>query len=179
MITIGTMIAFSTYAGMLIWPVRGLGQMMGFMGQAFVALERIQEIFDYKVEDDASGVSDIRIAGDIVFENVSFAYGDGEKVLDNISFHIPAGKTTAILGATGAGKSTLVHLLLRLYDYSQALSGLMVLSLIRSIADFLGNSSASFYKSHSCSRATWQIILAWEKPTPANRDHEVHKKQVS
>lgn len=117
MITIGTMIAFSTYAGMLIWPVRGLGQMMGFMGQAFVALERIQEIFDYKVEDDASGVSDIRIAGDIVFENVSFAYGDGEKVLDNISLHIPAGKTTAILGATGSGKSTLVHLLLRLYDY--------------------------------------------------------------
>lgn len=116
-ITIGTMIAFSTYAGMLIWPVRGLGQMMGFMGQAFVALERIQEIFNYKVEDDESGLSDIRVAGDIVFDQVSFAYGDGEKVLDGISFHIPAGKTTAILGATGSGKSTLVHLLLRLYDY--------------------------------------------------------------
>lgn len=116
-ITIGTMIAFSTYAGMLIWPVRGLGQMMGFMGQALVALERIQEIFNYKVEDDKSGLSDIRVAGDIVFDNVSFAYGDGEKVLDGISFHIPAGKTTAILGATGSGKSTLVHLLLRLYDY--------------------------------------------------------------
>ncbi len=116
-ITIGTMIAFSTYAGMLIWPVRGLGQMMGFMGQAFVALERIQEIFDFKVEDDESGLSDIRVAGDIIFDQVSFAYGDGEKVLDGISFHIPAGKTTAILGATGSGKSTLVHLLLRLYDY--------------------------------------------------------------
>lgn len=117
MITIGTMIAFSTYAGMLIWPVRGLGQMMGFMGQAFVALERIQEIFDYPVEDDETGTIDIKIAGDIVFENVSFAYGDGEKVLDDISLHIPAGRTTAILGATGSGKSTLVHLLLRLYDY--------------------------------------------------------------
>lgn len=116
-ITIGTMIAFSTYAGMLIWPVRGLGQMMGFMGQAFVALERIQEIFDYPLEDDETGITDVEIAGDIVFENVSFSYGDGEKILDDLSLHIPAGRTTAILGATGSGKSTLVHLLLRLYDY--------------------------------------------------------------
>jgi ATP-binding cassette subfamily B protein len=116
-ITIGTLIAFSSYAGMLIWPVRGLGQMMGFMGQAFVALGRIKEIFDYPIENANDGINELTIKGEIIFENVSFGYEADNPVIDNISLTIPAGKTTAVLGATGSGKSTLVHLLLRLYDY--------------------------------------------------------------
>ena len=116
-ISLGVMVAFFTYSGMLIWPIRGLGQMMGFMSQAFVALSRIQEILDSKPEDETSGLSGQPIRGAIRFDQVSFGYSRNKKVLDDLSFEIEPGTTTAILGATGSGKSSLVHLLLRLYDY--------------------------------------------------------------
>lgn len=116
-ITIGTLIAFSSYAGMLVWPLRSLGQMMGFMGQAFVSLGRIHEILDTKPEDYTSGLKDFPISGEIAFDNVYFEYESGKPILDGVSFTIEKGTTVAILGATGSGKSSLVHLLLRLYDY--------------------------------------------------------------
>jgi len=116
-VTIGTVVAFSTYTGMLVWPLRNLGQMMGFMGQAFVSLGRIQEILDSRPEDYETG-SRPPIEGEIVFDNVCFEYEKGKPVLEGISFRIEKGSTVAILGATGSGKSSLVHLLLRLYDYN-------------------------------------------------------------
>lgn len=118
-ISIGTIIAFSIYAGMMVWPLRGLGQMMGFMGQAFVSLGRISEILDSKPEDYHTGLKDVPIKGEIVFDNVYFEYEKGKPVLDGISFRIDKGSTVAILGATGSGKSSLVHLLFRLYDYQK------------------------------------------------------------
>ena len=116
-VTIGTILAFGSYAGMLVWPLRNLGQMMGFMGQAFVSLGRIQEILDAKVEDYKAGSDNASIGGQIEFKNVHFAYEKDKPVLDGISFKIEKGSTVAILGATGSGKSSLVHLLLRLYDF--------------------------------------------------------------
>jgi ATP-binding cassette subfamily B protein len=118
-ISIGTIIAFSIYTGMMVWPLRGLGQMMGFMGQAFVSLGRITEILDSSPEDYQKGLDDIPIHGQIVFDDVYFEYEKGKPVLDGISFKIDKGSTVAILGATGSGKSSLVHLLLRLYDYQK------------------------------------------------------------
>lgn len=117
-ITIGTLVAFSSYAGMLVWPLRNLGQMMGFMGQAFVSLGRIQEILDSRAEDYATGCTP-PIEGEIVFDDVCFEYEKGKPVLNGVSFRIEKGTTVAILGATGSGKSSLVHLLLRLYDYGK------------------------------------------------------------
>ena len=117
-VTIGTVVAFSSYAGMLVWPLRNLGQMMGFMGQAFVSLGRIQEILDNKPEDYTTGETP-PVQGEIVFEDVHFEYEKGKPVLDGATFRIEKGQTVAILGATGAGKSSLVHLLLRLYDYTK------------------------------------------------------------
>ncbi|HOQ75300.1 MAG TPA: ABC transporter ATP-binding protein [Thermoclostridium sp.] len=116
-VTIGTVVAFSSYTGMLVWPLRNLGQMMGFMGQAFVSLGRLQEILDNKPEDYTTG-SRPPVEGEIVFDNVSFEYEKGKPVLEGISFRIEKGSTVAILGGTGSGKSSLVHLLLRLYDYT-------------------------------------------------------------
>lgn len=115
-VTIGTVVAFSSYAGMLVWPLRNLGQMMGFMGQAFVSLGRIQEILDSKPEDYTAG-NRHPIEGEILFDDVYFEYERGKPVLEGISFRIEKGSTVAILGGTGSGKSSLVHLLLRLYDY--------------------------------------------------------------
>lgn len=116
-LTIGTMVAFITYSGMLIWPIRNLGHMVGFMGQAFVSLTRIQEILDSKEEDYDTGSGDTAIQGGIRFEDVQFGYTAEKPLLKNLSFAVEPGTTTAILGATGSGKSSLVHLLLRLYDY--------------------------------------------------------------
>lgn len=118
-VSLGTVIAFFTYAGMLVWPLRGLGQMMGFMGQSFVSLGRINEILDAGREDYRKGLSDVPVKGEVVFENVTFEYEKNKPVLNGISFKIEKGTTVAILGATGSGKSSLVHLLLRLYDYQK------------------------------------------------------------
>ncbi len=118
-ISLGVMVAFVTYAGLLIWPIRGLGQMMGFMSQAFVALSRIQEILDHEPEDETAGRTDLPVQGAIRFDGVGFAYSKRQPVLKDLSFSVQAGSTTAILGATGSGKSSLVHLLLRLYDYQE------------------------------------------------------------
>jgi len=118
-ITLGTMTAFSTLAGMLIWPVRQLGQILSFMGQSFVSLGRLQEILDAAPEHAEENEFEPKIKGDIEFDHVHFEYEEGKPVLDDVSFHIKKGKTVAILGATGSGKSSLVHLLLRLYDYSK------------------------------------------------------------
>lgn len=118
-ITLGTMVAFSTYAGMLIWPIRGLGQMMGFMGQAFVALTRIQEVLNFGQEDYESGRRDANLSGEIRFDDVYFGYNPGKPLLKGVSFSIKPGTTTAILGSTGSGKSSLVHLLMRFYDYQK------------------------------------------------------------
>ncbi len=116
-ISMGTLVAFSSYAGMLIWPIRGLGQSMGFMGQSFVSLRRINEILDTPAEDYETGIHAPDIEGAIEFEHVRFGYEENKPILDDVSFSVKRGTTTAILGATGSGKSTLLHLLLRMYDY--------------------------------------------------------------
>ena len=116
-ITLGTMALFSTYIGMLVWPVRQLGRLLTDMGKAFVAAERLQEIFDEPREELEENLEQPPITGDIVFDNVCFGYEPGQLVLENVSFSVQAGQTVALLGHTGSGKSSLVHLLARLYDY--------------------------------------------------------------
>ncbi|MCD6177523.1 MAG: ATP-binding cassette domain-containing protein, partial [Candidatus Cloacimonetes bacterium] len=115
-ITLGTLMAFSTYVGMLLWPVRQLGRVLTDMGKALVSIERIQEILDEPIENLDDGISKKEIEGNIEFENVSFWYDEGHPILEDVSFKIKKGQTVAILGPTGSGKSTLVSLLPRLYD---------------------------------------------------------------
>ncbi len=116
-ITLGTLVVFTQYEGMLLWPVRQLGRILSDMGKSMVSLDRLDEILMQKPEEDAPDSVEPPIDGDIVFDNVSFAYNDTNPVLKNLSCTIPRGKTVAILGATGSGKSTMVHLLQRLYEY--------------------------------------------------------------
>lgn len=115
-ITLGTMTAFTALAGMLIWPVRQLGQILSFMGQSFVSLGRLQEILNAAPEQAGEKEYEPVIKGEIEFDHVHFEYEEGKPVLEDVSFKIEKGRTIAILGATGSGKSSLVHLLLRLYD---------------------------------------------------------------
>ena len=119
-ISLGTLLAFTSYVGMLLWPIRQMGRVLTDMGKALVSIGRIQEILDEPVEEFGDdNTSSPTIEGEIEFQNVSFEYEEGKPVLDGVSFHVKKGQTVAILGPTGSGKSSLVHLLPRLYDYQK------------------------------------------------------------
>ena len=116
-ITIGVMTMFISYENQLIWPIRQLGRVLADMGKAMVALERIDQILRVEQETAEEGKITAALDGEIVFDNVQFSYGDGKKILKGVSFSVQPGETVAILGSTGSGKSTMMHLLQRLYDY--------------------------------------------------------------
>ena len=111
----GELLVFISYTQMLVWPVRQLGRILSEMSKTGVALKRIKEIFDAPAETDAPDSIKPPINRDIEFKNVNFSYG-GQPVLKDVSFTIKSGTTFGILGATGAGKSTVTYLLNRLYD---------------------------------------------------------------
>ena len=115
--TIGTMIAFVSFAQMFIWPVREVGRVLTELGKTLVAITRIKEVLDVPEENVSEVVSEApaRVRGEIVLSHVSFKYGE-KGVLHDVSLSIPAGKTLALLGPSGSGKTTLINLLLRLYD---------------------------------------------------------------
>ena len=114
-ISVGDIVVFTSYIGMLLWPVRNLGRVLSQGGRTMVALERIDEILRQKQEADSADATAPDLKGDIVFEKVTFQYEEGGEVLRDLSFTIKAGQTAAILGATGSGKSSIALLLQRLY----------------------------------------------------------------
>ena len=116
-ITLGTLMTFVIYEGMLLWPVRHLGRILTDMGKTQISLERIQELLDKPREDMNEDGLKPELNGDIEFKNVYFEYEKGHPILNGVSFKVKKGQTVAILGPTGSGKSSLVHLLQRLYDY--------------------------------------------------------------
>ena len=118
-LSIGDLVAFSIYQGRVFAPLQGM--MDGFLStqKSKVALARVREIFDVEPTYEQGGsrvLGDGQLRGDIAFKDVSFAYEPGEPVLTDQSFHIPAGKITAIVGPSGVGKTTACHLILRLFD---------------------------------------------------------------
>ena len=113
--TSGEFIAFLSYNGMLVWPIRMLGRMISEMSKAGVSMERIGQIMDAEEElDDPAGLTP-PLNREIRFEHVSFAYEGTSEMLHDVSVTIPAGTTLGILGGTGSGKSTIMYLLDRLY----------------------------------------------------------------
>ncbi|MEU3093803.1 ABC transporter ATP-binding protein [Streptomyces sp. NPDC006967] len=117
-LAIGSLVAYLLYIDLFFAPVQQLSQVFDGYQQASVSLGRIQELLreptSTRQPDKPLPVASLR--GDIAFENVRFAYGDGEAALDGIDLTIPAGQTVAFVGETGAGKSTLVKLVARFYD---------------------------------------------------------------
>ena len=118
-ITLGTLVAFTTYINMLVWPVRQMGRTLTDMGKAFVSLKRIDEILMEPIEVLVENGKKPIITGNIEFNNVYFEYEKDNPILKNITFKINQGETVAFIGPTGSGKSSLVHLLPRLYEYSK------------------------------------------------------------
>ncbi|MDU6265913.1 MAG: ABC transporter ATP-binding protein [Anaerocolumna aminovalerica] len=118
-ITLGRFIAFNQYIYMLVWPMIAAGDSITFFSQGFASLKRIQNIFDEKPEifDEDTVKRVEHLEGDIQIKDLCFQYNnDAPKALNNISVHIEKGSSLAILGRTGSGKTTLVNLLLRMYN---------------------------------------------------------------
>lgn len=117
-LSVGAFFQFWFYLHYYLNPIRELGERYNVMQQAFASSERVFEILDTKpaIAPPARGLALEPLRGHVRFENVSFGYSANVPVLRDVSFEIPAGATVAVVGATGAGKSTLVNLLLRFYD---------------------------------------------------------------
>ena len=124
-ISVGELLAFYSYAMMVSWPMRQIGRVLSQMGMALVAIERIYEVLLAKEEVLEGDTLNEALQGSIEFRNVSFGYvskeNDAEKeyVLKDISFLIEPGEKVAIIGPTGSGKSTIINLLVGLYDPDQ------------------------------------------------------------
>lgn len=119
-LTLGGLIALLAYAAMLEWPMIAFGWLLNLWQQGLTAAQRVQFILNQPPEIADTAVTDFsiqRLTGDIELHQVSFRYAEDQPlILDQISLKIPHGSTLAIVGATGSGKSTLVHLLARLYE---------------------------------------------------------------
>lgn len=124
-VSLGKFVSYNQYIGMLVWPMIACGDSIQMISKGLASVRRIQGIFETKSELTAPGVNGKNlesavipdIKGDIVFHHLSYTHkGNAEETLTDINFHITPGMTMAIVGRTGSGKSTLVDLLLHLFN---------------------------------------------------------------
>ncbi len=116
--TLGELSAFFAYSNNIVWPMEMLGWLTNSLSYAVASNRRIQKLYEEKpaVKDPETPVVLPSVKGQITFEHVSFHKADQHEILHDISFMVKPGKTVGIMGTTGAGKSSLIYLLQRLYD---------------------------------------------------------------
>lgn len=118
-ITLGKFIAFNQYIGMLVWPMLACGEAITMFSQGGASIRRIQDIFDAKptVNDEGETVDVDKLQGQLTFNHLTYTHKNvTDPTLKDINLQIKAGTTLAVIGRTGSGKTTLVNLLLRLYN---------------------------------------------------------------
>lgn len=120
-VSVGTFIAFGTYLNMFWQPIHNISNFYNQLVTNIAGAERIFEILDTEpaIADVDVAVEMPEIAGEVVFDHVSFSYDDKVKVLDDVSFTIKPGETIALVGPTGAGKTTIVNLISRFYEVTE------------------------------------------------------------
>lgn len=120
-ITVGEMVAFASYLYMFFWPIQNIASFYNNLVTNIAAADRVFEILDTNPDiKDAEGVEEMPvIKGEVTFEHVGFSYDDHTRVLNDVNFTIKPGETIALVGPTGAGKSTIVNLISRFYDVQE------------------------------------------------------------
>lgn len=118
--SIGTLVMFSGYMYMVIWPMRMIGWLSNVMAEAFASIKKIDTVFNYKTEiiNKENGIVKDQLIGKIEFEHVSLNLDDTQ-ILDDINFIVEPNKTIAIMGATGSGKSSIINVLTRFFDNTE------------------------------------------------------------
>jgi len=138
----------------LLWPLTRLGETLDQYQRAMASTQRVMNLLNTPVaiRPGTTALPTAQVSGEVIFENVSFGYHERQPILKNLSLKIPAGKTTAIVGSTGSGKSTLVKLLLRFYEVNAGqifLDGLDLQSLtLRDLRKSIGLVSQDVFLFH-------------------------------
>jgi ATP-binding cassette subfamily B protein len=172
-ISIGTLVSFTTLQSRLFFPV---GSLLGVGLDVQTSLALFDRIFEYLDQPiDIEEKSDARTStepGDVVFDHVWFRYGDEAWTLEDVSFTVPSGTTTALVGETGSGKTTLGYLTARLYDVgdgSVSIGGVDIRDLtLEALSDLVGVVSQETYLFHSSVREN----LRFAKPTATDEEIE-------
>ncbi|MDY0235136.1 MAG: ABC transporter ATP-binding protein [Gudongella sp.] len=156
-ISLGDFIAFNSYLGILMWPTRALGMVINVLQRGAASIDRINLIFNQQTDiiGPLSPTKIDSIKGEVIFDNLSFKYpGSSEYALKDVNINITPGKTLAILGGTGSGKTTIANLILRLYDPNSGtilVDGIPLknisLSILRENIGFVPNDNFLFSKS--------------------------------
>ena len=119
-ITLGELIAIIFFVNLIFRPLRQLADRFNTLQMGLVAGERVMNLLDNEDDIETGGVKSLsEVKGNIAFKNVWFGYNDDEMVIRDLSFEVQAGQTLAVVGATGAGKTTLISLLARYYPYQK------------------------------------------------------------
>jgi ATP-binding cassette subfamily B protein len=172
-ITIGTLVAFTTLQTRLLFPI---GSLLGVQLDVQTSLALFDRIFDYldqpvDIEEKTDAIA-VAEAGDVVFDRVWFRYDENSSTLENVSFTVPAGTTTALVGETGSGKTTLGYLAARLYDVAEGsitIGGVDVRDLsFDALSDLVGVVSQETYLFHASVREN----LRFAKPDASDEEIE-------
>jgi ATP-binding cassette subfamily B protein len=173
-ITIGTLVAFTTLQTRLLFPI---GSLLGVQLDVQTSLALFDRIFEYldqpvDIEEKRDPISVAR-AGDVVFDDVWFGYGEDDWTLEDVSFVVAAGTTTALVGETGSGKTTLGYLAARLYDVgrgSVSIGGVDIRDLsFEALSDLVGVVSQETYLFHASVREN----LRFAKPDATDEEIEL------